>query len=151
MEDIRRSTEEEKREMTEQAARIVAANEREIEAVKAVELAIQAEKIKQGIADEKYGKGRGIKYVGFRPTKCPQCQGEMDLIPKQKQAWKCRECKLEIWTGDFTTFEEMHDMLHSSPREVLNLDGAVSRKGGSKSGKRRKKPRKMVKNYYFNQ
>jgi hypothetical protein len=101
------------------------------------------------MTERDYGPGRGVKYVNYRPWNCQRCNGEMTPIPGN-QAWKCKDCGLEVWLGDgIPTFEECHDMLHSSPKEVMRMGGAIKKGGGSKSGKRRKKPRKLTKNYYF--
>ena len=80
----------------------------------------------------------------WEPQRCPKCNRlTMKEIPGQYQyAWKCKRCGTEIWTGPMPTFQELHDLLHSSPKEVL-YSGYIKdngrKKGGSKSGRRRKK------------
>lgn len=86
---------------------------------------------------------------------CPGCGGQMGLIPGQKKdAWKCEDCKLEIWTGDMPTYMELHEMIHSDAKEVFySTIREVKNHGGKKrssgGGRKRKKPKKYYRPGYF--
>lgn len=101
-------------------------------------------------------KGR----VEFNPVSCPKCESDLQLIPGQKDAWKCICCGLEIWDGDVPTKEEYEEMVHSAsslgplytyqrPSISLAFCGVIKKKGGSKSGRKRKKKRPFRRNYYI--
>jgi hypothetical protein len=85
----------------------------------------------------------------WRPTKCPKDEGVMGSIAGFSGAWKCAVCGLEIWDGDVPTSEEYEELVlldrsASSPEFISRsyVPGTV-RPGGSKSGRRWKKKKKV--------
>jgi hypothetical protein len=106
----------------------------------------QAEKAKQeerqAILDRQYGKGRGVRRK--TPETCV-CGGRLKHV--NGDVWKCTKCGKTIVTAQFKTLEKLCDLSYADEKKVLNLDGAVVFKGGSKSGKRRKKPRKKNRDF----
>jgi hypothetical protein len=107
----------------------------------------QEEKIKQvqkqAILDKQYGKGRGIRRQD--PQTCI-CKGKLKHV--KGDVWKCTECGRTIVTAPFKTLGKLCDLSYAGEKEVLNLDGAVVFKGGSKSGKRHKKPKSKLHDYF---
>jgi ribosomal protein L37AE/L43A len=98
---------------------------------------------RQIILDRQYGKGRGIRRQD--PQTCT-CGGRLKHV--NGDVWKCEKCGKTVVTAPFKTLEKLCDLTYADEKEVLNLDGAVVFKSGSKSGKRRKKPKSKLHDYF---
>lgn len=85
-----------------------------------------------------------------KETGKPCCIGKMKEIPGKKDAWKCTRCGIEIWQGCIPTWEEYRDMLRPTrTTELMGMSGPINRKGGSKSGRNKKKKKSGPRFYYF--
>jgi hypothetical protein len=101
------------------------------------------QKRRQVVLDQQFGKGRGVRRQA--PQTCI-CGG--GLTHQHGDVWRCKQCGKTIVTAPFATFGKMCDVVYADEKEVLNLDGAVVFKGKSKSGKRRKKPKSKLHDYF---
>ena len=87
----------------------------------------------------------------WEPVECPKDQGQMIPISGFDDAWKCVVCGLEVWDGDVPTLEEYEELVYSSPLQSASWKPYVSRSyvpgtvrgGGSKSGRRWRKKKKV--------
>lgn len=77
-------------------------------------------------------------------TICPLCKSIMEYF-EDKHFWICQKCKAELWPvieEDITDAEKLWASEQAYKR-------SISKPGGSRSGRRRKKPRKLEKNYWL--
>lgn len=85
----------------------------------------------------------------YEPESCPKCEGDMDQVG-DKREWRCGTCGLIIKDSvpSWTEMEELiGEVVQAKPREYIGLDGPIIEKGGgSKSGKRHKKPVRRTSN-----
>jgi hypothetical protein len=65
--------------------------------------------------------------------------------------WKCNECGAEVYTADMPSWDDYKAFMDSQniPKLMSPGIGAIKHKGGSKSGKRRKKKKSFKPNYRF--
>jgi hypothetical protein len=92
--------------------------------------------------DQMYGKGRGIR---FKTLNTCACGGDLIRVQGKKDVWHCAKCGKTVVTASFETYGKMCNLVYAGEKEILNLDGAIVKGGGSKSCQRRKKkPREKV-------
>lgn len=89
---------------------------------------------------------------GLSGTPCSkkECSGMYELVSERPPMWTCSTCSALVVQGVIPTWEKWKNLRTGrGPKEALPLDGAIVRKGGSRSGRIRKQKKKFERDYNF--
>lgn len=84
------------------------------------------------------------------PCSKKECSGMYELVSERPPRWKCSTCSALVVQGVIPTWEKWKNLRTGrGPKEVLPLGGPIVRKGGSRSGRKRKQKKKFERDYNF--
>lgn len=84
------------------------------------------------------------------PCSKEECSGTYELVSERVPMWRCSVCGALVIQGVIPTWEKWKNLKTGrGPKEVLPLDGAIVRRGGSRSGRIRKQKKKFEREYNF--